>query len=331
MILQKIQKFSTLNACLLLLGLCNLVHARQGGGEVGNGGGIAEQNVTLAYVNLEKYIALCLNNSNCQLNNKERQLLQKISDNMSLERQNSNQIQYGSESAEPGSFWIDGQIRIAKTGDTIGSPVVFNRDLLYWRDPTFGLQYLSLSTALGIWIHELGHHHIEDNHNMNNLSMLDLLGTKVQNMLLENRLEISGYPYLPQLSATVINFPSSFEIAQLLVADSYKQAEISGLILPVLHCDPINQQAKIVGLSLWNLRWELHDQSQAPFWEIVSGAFVTCSQGIIPLPAKKFMIRIQVPIARPPGSNPGPQSFRMNTEEITVAAKPCAVGDTSCQ
>jgi hypothetical protein len=328
---KKFANIALLGFCFLLTAVSAFARESGGeGGEVGNGSGIAEQNISLAYVNLERYLALCLNQPSCQLSGEERNLLQKISRSMPLERRNPRQLQYGSDSSSRGSFWIDGQVRIAKTGDKVGSSLVFNRDLLYWRDPILGQQALSLPMAVAILVHELGHHHV-DNRDPRAHSSLDLLGSKVQNALQENRLVINGYPYLPQLSASVINFPSSFEMAQLVVSDEITQKEISGLLLPKLSCDPSNPSAKVVGLSLWNLRWELHDQGNNPAWEIVGGAFAICSQGIVPLPARKFRIRVRVPIARPENSAPGPQSFHMVEKSISTRAEYCSPGDTSCQ
>jgi hypothetical protein len=65
------------------------------------------------------------------------------------------QIQY---SSGPENFTIDGAVRIAKTGSTWGSPVIFNEDLLCV--PTGNGQYEALEffEILGILIHEFGHH-----------------------------------------------------------------------------------------------------------------------------------------------------------------------------
>lgn len=77
-------------------------------------------------------------------------------------------IQFRSEATEPGFFLIDGQVRVAKTGDDVGSPVFINEDLIL-ADQT------DVRTAIAILVHELGHHHKIKDH-----QALDRLGAAVR-------------------------------------------------------------------------------------------------------------------------------------------------------
>ena len=64
-------------------------------------------------------------------------------------------ISYGS-GAE--IFMIDGAIRIAKTGTSWGSPVMFNEDLLAIESSPGNYTPLAFFEILGVLIHEFGHH-----------------------------------------------------------------------------------------------------------------------------------------------------------------------------
>lgn len=64
------------------------------------------------------------------------------------------QISYSSGDAE---FFIDGAVRIAKTGNDWGSPIIFNEDLLS-KEQNGDYSAVGFFETLGILIHELGHH-----------------------------------------------------------------------------------------------------------------------------------------------------------------------------
>ena len=147
-----------------------------GGDDVNNGGGLAEQRVTHAYLQIESYIDLCLVIKDCHIGTKEREVLLLIKSQLTKEKEVTDQLQFISEKKKPGFFIIDGEIKMAKTGDTIGSPIFFNLDLLYWGD---SLKAISLNRAIAILIHELGHHNNQIIDSKNDHTFLDLLGNKV--------------------------------------------------------------------------------------------------------------------------------------------------------
>lgn len=55
-------------------------------------------------------------------------------------------------------FMIDGALRIAKTGNTRGSPIIFNENLLVRKQLNEEYSALGLFECIAILIHELGHH-----------------------------------------------------------------------------------------------------------------------------------------------------------------------------
>jgi|GEM_PF-1504127 len=76
------------------------------------------------------------------------------------------QILFGSEKREPGSFFIDGQVRIAKTGNAPGTPIVINEDLVVRESDEGDLIPLDWLEIAAVIVHEHGHH-------------LDALGLKI--------------------------------------------------------------------------------------------------------------------------------------------------------
>ena len=113
------------SACV---GLASLALA---GDHINNGAGLAERNVLFAYANLEKYIGLCLDFPSCRITPYERGLLERIRNAMPTERAAPEQIRFLSEREHPGTFIIDGEMKIAKTGSQVGSAIYMNLDLLY--------------------------------------------------------------------------------------------------------------------------------------------------------------------------------------------------------
>lgn len=55
-------------------------------------------------------------------------------------------------------FTIDGAIRIAKTGKSWGSPVIFNEDLLFREVSQGNYEPLGFFDIIGVLVHEYGHH-----------------------------------------------------------------------------------------------------------------------------------------------------------------------------
>lgn len=231
--------------------LCLLPVARAGGGDAaGNGGGVAEQYVTFAYLNLERYLDLCLASESCRPTTEERSLLRLIRARLPDEYATKAQLVFKSGKLEPGFFHLDGQVRIARTGDAIGSPIYLNVDLLYSMGPLGDVVPLGLSTAVAVLVHELGHHHAVKDH-----AALDVLGAKVATLLRAQTQEISVSPFENEVVATAINFHlASGNFTQLLVADGKKVLDFSGELRARLKC-PDELGSQIAFLLVWNLHW----------------------------------------------------------------------------
>ena len=157
----------------------NIAAAKNGSGsDAGNGGGLAEKNVTFAYMNLEKYADLCLGTGLCRLMSPEKDLLAKIRGALPAEKAKEGQIVFRSEKDKPGFFQIEGQLRVAKTGNSVGDPIYVNTDLLYY--PVSGeMRAVDIPLSVSILVHELGHHQGVKDH-----AALDVLGSKLQALLL---------------------------------------------------------------------------------------------------------------------------------------------------
>ena len=102
--------------------------------EVNNGGGAAEGTLTYTFLNVGKYIDLCLSSDICQISEREKEILSQIKGSLEEEFAQEKPLIFISESSNPGTFIIDGEIKIAKTGSAVGGPIYFNLDLLYFKN-----------------------------------------------------------------------------------------------------------------------------------------------------------------------------------------------------
>lgn len=145
-----------------------------GGGIVGNGAGLAEQNVLFAYAGLETSIKSCLLSPLCDPSPSEKDLLARIRRVLSQNMKKKEPIVFVSGKANPGFFDLSESEahRIAKTGLTPEHPIWINSDLLYRFD---GREAMDFPAITAILIHEMGHQAGELNH-----SVLDLIGAKVR-------------------------------------------------------------------------------------------------------------------------------------------------------
>lgn len=129
------------------------------GGEAHNGGGAGEQNLTVAFLKLQVSIALCLTHSQCNLNKKERALLQEIERTLKNGKELVDQLVFKSEKQEPGFFVIDGVVKSARTGDDVGDPIYVNTDHLYTESKSGVLRPKNVVDDMGLLVFELAHHH----------------------------------------------------------------------------------------------------------------------------------------------------------------------------
>jgi len=234
------------------------------GGFVNNGGGLAEKNILYAYEKLETYIQLCLNSKACKLTPDQTVLLKEIASSLPQEKQ-SKQIFFGSERQDPGSFMIDGNVRVAKTGSKVGSPIFINADLLYTPAADKSYDPVTIPEAVAILIHELGHHQGHHNHDE-----LDLLGVRVSLLLQQKFISTPLIPWAPnEISASVLNTDFSEGFPQVLlnvgdevidVSDQYKQVvhcEVFTFPIPILPIPDLELVTKAPQGSLFhNVHWD---------------------------------------------------------------------------
>jgi hypothetical protein len=253
---------------LLALALSATAYAH--GGEVNNGGGSAEHNFAVAYLNLERFVLNCTASSACDINDTERGTLAAISNSMDDERRTSDQLQFiAGHATTPNAFDDNGTVRVAKTGSDVGSVVLLNLDLIYPVDANGRVRAMTVPEAVAILIHEFGHHHGVSNH-----QALDLLGAKVGSVTEQNVKQV--WLYDSRISLTVINYQVPmppvggvsvpdfmvFGLPSVIVGghefvngnDQEKYVDISAELSSKLTCPAPG--LKLVGFDLRDLRWK---------------------------------------------------------------------------
>lgn len=148
--------------------------AFSGGDIIGNGGGLAEQNLSYAFIHLKNILPLCMESEICLPNSKHREIVKNIISALPQEYLRSQPLRFLSGNKHPEIFYIDDSPRTAVTGSNIGDPIFINTDLIY-KSIHGDLQPISISDAIGLLVHELGHHHQIKNHDL-----LDWIGAQVK-------------------------------------------------------------------------------------------------------------------------------------------------------
>ncbi len=254
-------KLSNLLACILLL-ITSSASAR-GGDLVNNGGGLAEKNVFYAYTKLDTYIKACLESPVCKVSDSQKLILMKILDSLPKELATPAQLIFASEKKTPGTFILDGNVRIAKTGNLVGSPIFLNVDLLYTKDQSGMTEAATIPEAVAILIHELGHHHGGYSH-----EELDLLGVNVSLFLQRKLIVTPMIPWESEISASVFNPKSITAFPEVLLyvgndiidlSPLYKkivQCDVLKIPIPILPIDDISLiQSAPLASTLYNLHW----------------------------------------------------------------------------
>lgn len=237
------------------------------GNEVG-GGGIAENNILYAFHNLEVFINMCFQTRACALTAQDAALLKEIEKALPQEKKVKDFIQF---KADGDFFVVDGHKRIARTGYHVGDPIHFNLGIIYPADvattpliPPPG-RPLDIPLAVGILIHELGHHHGVKDH-----TYLDTLGAKVNTALHVYARELDGGPFSRQLIVTSFEFANQ-RGGELLVRDNLGVYSFGERLLAALPCPAGRPE----GFALWNLHWRKSPSE----WERVLRARATLNCG----------------------------------------------------
>jgi hypothetical protein len=155
--------------CSILI-LLNFSPLAKSGEHVGNGGGLSESNFAFSRINLKSLLDTCLASSLCLNTNEEKDLAKRVANIASEELKTKNQLVYLSGKKNPTFFFLDDNIRVARTGHKIGDKIFINRDLIYDSEG----QALGLPQTTAIIFHEIAHHLGEEDHDF-----LDLVGAKL--------------------------------------------------------------------------------------------------------------------------------------------------------
>jgi hypothetical protein len=231
-----------------------------GGAEAGNGGGIAEKNILYAYLNFDSYLDLCLRTRLCRLTSQESKLLGEIRESLPREKASPSQIVFRSEKVAPGFFLIQGQVRVARTGDEVGNPIYVNSDLLYTELDNHQFKAVDVPMAISILTHEFGHHHGAKDH-----QALDLLGSKLQSFFLlqSQRAELwNGQIVLHTFQFNVVTRDEDKDDLRHVdqVVLSYRDAltNLTPEILTKVHCLDLKTptDTPVLGLRIYNLHEE---------------------------------------------------------------------------
>jgi hypothetical protein len=219
--------------CSVLLSASSIfsAQARPGGDDIGNGGGIAEKNFLIALSSLESYSNICLELDACRLDLSEKKVLSDIIKAMPEERKVAELLQFVSGKAQPGFFVINGEMKVAKTGSVIGTPIYLNTDLIYFQNSFGTTEAVSIPMALGILLHELGHHVSVQTH-----AQLDSMGVKVAQFL-QNRIQTTpALPWTQAIMATVVHSPQVHSFPQILLNVGDSVVDISHAFKEATNC-----------------------------------------------------------------------------------------------
>jgi hypothetical protein len=180
------------------------------GNEVVNGGGLAEQNFAYALAALQPLYEICFLASSCLTTPDQRSILKGILESLPAERATPSLLRFETGTRR---FHRDGQVRIAVTGSTVGSPIYINRDMIYHSKRGKSVA-LSVGEAIGILTHELGHHQGVVDHNI-----LDILGGNLRAFfeLARHRISVDNFGesysgrriYLSLLHPSNLGWPGS--------------------------------------------------------------------------------------------------------------------------
>ncbi|MCM2278687.1 MAG: hypothetical protein NDJ89_11490 [Oligoflexia bacterium] len=168
------------------------------------GSNASQQIILFAWKNLARPIELCLIQPSCGLTSEEKSLLLRLYKRFPTEFSKT-RISFEPESSGLFKPQADSAHRIAVTGNTEGSPIIFNADAIAFSPEN--PPPVDLFTATAILVHELGHHQgMSDTLDR----ALDQLGAKVQALLRKQtqvlRLDPVGQP---QIQIWVSQFLSS--------------------------------------------------------------------------------------------------------------------------
>jgi hypothetical protein len=248
---------------LIFLLMSSFSSSTWAGEEVGNGGGIAENNVLFAYRNMGKYIQYCLSLKSCQADEEERDILASILESLPEEYQNKNQVRLLSGRKYPHIFRDNFENdRFAVTGSKVGSVIYVNKDRLY-QNSGGRITHTSLLQAISMLIHEFGHHHGVQNH-----VWLNALGARVARVMDANIIQVPLGPKAKNIIARVVqtNDPGeNFSFDNVMLSDGDKYFDLASIFSQTTSCPVVDSEIlELIGLSIWQPHWARY-RSPAPY------------------------------------------------------------------
>ncbi|MBI3543403.1 MAG: hypothetical protein HY075_09050 [Deltaproteobacteria bacterium] len=206
-----------------------------------------------AYANLGRSLDMCLASPSCQLTAEETRLV------TSVRKSGGGQLVFLSEKENPGTFLIDGAVRVAKTEYAVGATIYLNKDLLYSANAKGELKAIDTAAASGALLHELGHQQGERSHDK-----LDLLAAKLRSLLLLDTQRLT-YIFADNIALTALNQLESglaTRSTQLLVEDGENLTDLTSLVASRVPCAEIfGPGTEVESFLLWNLHWG-HSESR---------------------------------------------------------------------
>ena len=150
---------------------------------------IAKTRFVLGLNHVGRFLFSCLANSaECQFTTRENRLAHAIERGRLTDRMSANptEIVFLSEREQPGTFQLDGQVRIAKTGNDVGDDIYVNIDLIVIEGAEGKPEAMSFAQVFAVLVHELGHHHHNVLDTVPTHEELDTLGNKVRSYVEAN-------------------------------------------------------------------------------------------------------------------------------------------------
>lgn len=300
---------------LLLIFIFCFCESSISGDRVGNGGGRGEQNFSFALLNLGKTIEFCLASNDCLSTQQEYEVLNKIYYSLNEELNNPQQLIFLSGHKHPEIFMINGSIRTAVTGDKVGDTIYINTDLIYTKSYRSNIiMPITIPSAMGILIHELGHHHGVKDH-----AFLDLIGAKVKSIAYREHdiiaadnfnggIEIRSPEWVFNAIHSYSNGSTHLTGAEtsIILVDEWASQDLTSYMTKALRTCPQTKQSpatKMIGYRLYNFRrgpWYIRERATSlRTYSIIAQALLYCEYDDYNMPVRYesgFDVKIELPI-----------------------------------
>lgn len=223
----------------------NAMRVASGADIVGNGGGIAEQNMSFVYRNLDKTVSYCINLPNCGEGADKVAVLKLIRNTILEKRDAPSRLVFLTSDHFNGllSQTADYDERVAKTGFSADFPIFFNLAEIQENQLSS-----DLSAMVGILVHEVGHQVGVASH-----SFLDELAAEVRTafILLQQRTEITYHNNT--FSLMVVGGVNAYDYQQVLLSVDGEPLKVESL---VAHYKCTTPGTRLVGAKISSMVWD---------------------------------------------------------------------------